>query len=95
MSRNLIKTERESEPEKVMTHRSWRRSTAASGGHAKRLRLGAGRPPAAEDRGHVQLLGSTSAVLCKPWAKAGSFHSNHKQQGLGKFQGLLGTSGES
>lgn len=95
MSRNLIETGRESEPEKVMTHRSWRRSTAASGGHAKRLRPGVGGAPAAEDRGRVPLLRSTGAVLCKPWAKAGSFHSNHKQQGLGKFQGLLGTSGES
>lgn len=48
-----------------------------------------------QDLGRLALLGSTGAVLCGSRVKAGSVNSNHKEQGLSKLQGALGTSGES
>lgn len=86
-----LKTIRESEVEKFITHRSGGAILHTSRGHVRRLRQDAGRDLRAGPGVHAFISVPQWNALGF-WAKAISVNSNQTQQGFGKLLGVCGGS---
>lgn len=83
------KTRRETEIDKFITHRSWRKYTAGLEGPLGEVKGGYREREGGQVLGHMPLFGSVERVLLGSQAKASLSNSNQKEWGFGKPMKVL------